>query len=91
MKSSRILYFFLSLVFNLSCRTNSSTSASEPAEAVPEYDGSAENLEVLPDCSQDMTGSLFWVRESKTAYECARDGKWVARGHIDPDGSAVEN
>lgn len=70
-----------------SCRTASDKTPETlaPGADMPEYDGSAESMDALPDCSKDMAGSQFWVRETKTSYECGTDGQWGARGHLDPD------
>ncbi len=73
------------LTLSTSCRTTSDKPADGAATEVPEYDGSADSTETLPDCSPEMVGSQFWVRQAKTAYECAQEGKWEARGHEDPD------
>lgn len=69
------------------CRTSQEgdSESSAAASVLPEYDGSAETMDALPDCNQDMIGSLFWVRGVKTSYECVSDGQWTARGHADPD------
>ena len=82
MKVIASLSFIMAL--SISCRTTSDKAPDAPAATMPEYDGSADSTDTLPDCSAEMVGSQFWVRQTKTSYEC-QDGQWAARGHEDPD------
>lgn len=86
-------FSFLSLVWGtwlclaLGCKTTD--SGGQPSQLIdnPIYDGSAESMDSLPDCGAETLGTLFWVREANTGFECTADGKWTIRSYRDPDGT----
>ncbi len=49
------------------------------------YDGILEEMDSLPDCNEETLGSLFWVRNQKTGFECTIDKQWSKRGTVEPD------
>ncbi len=72
------------LCFGLACRTAASGSETQMLDN-PAYDGSAESLDSLPDCSPESLGTLFWVREIKTGFECMTGTGWTIRSFKSPD------
>ncbi len=75
------------LSLTLACRTTNSSETSQLIEN-PIYDGSAEAMDSLPDCGAELLGTLFWVRENNTGFECTADGKWTVRSYQDPEGKS---
>lgn len=76
------------LIIALACRTTAGSGTSQELIENPVYDGSAESMDSLPDCGAELLGSLFWVREVNTGFECAADGKWIIKSYKDPDGNS---
>ncbi len=74
MRSAMTLGFSALTVLMLSACTTTSSSS----EALS-YDGSADDMDSLPDCSPDTQGSLFWVKSKNTAFECDKSNEWKAR------------
>ncbi len=74
MRSALTLGF--SALFALQLTACSTTGSSSDTLA---YDGSADDMDSLPDCSPDTQGSLFWVKSKNTAFECDKGNEWKAK------------
>lgn len=45
----------------------------------PVYDGISDSMDSLPDCGPESQGSLFWVKDKSSAYECGKGNEWKLR------------
>lgn len=81
-------WYFVALVALVlsasACKTVMKAQSLEQSEieTAAAYDGAADTIDSLPDCTPELAGSLFWVRSDKAGYSCTTGGEWTVNREL---------